>query len=171
MPHPSDEELVALRDKELTESRRDEVSAHLEACERCREHLARIEEDLRRFRQQDPATYSMDVIPPSERLAELERSLRVWSSGHVRGPDETREPAAFPPPDMTAVLRERLGAEGIGEALATIRAAGSDRERLSKTLKALLLTRLKEPEATDLTNRVLEAWDRHRASDSSRPSP
>jgi hypothetical protein len=72
---------------------------------------------------------------------------------------------------MTAVLRERLGAEGIGEALATIRAAGSDRERLSKTLKALLLTRLKEPEATDLTNRVLEAWDRHRASDSSRPSP
>lgn len=162
MPHPSDEELVAFRDSELAEPRHNEISAHVKACESCQERLTRIEEDLRRFRQQDPATYSVDVIPPSERLAELERSLRVWSSVHVRGSGEPSMPRTFPPADLAAALRKRLDAEAIVETLAIIRAAGSDRERLSMTVAEFLRARLEQSEATELTKRILEAWDRSR---------
>lgn len=170
MPHLTDEELISYRDKELEEKRRRAVSAHLQGCERCRERLARFEEDLRRFRQRDPATYSVDIIPPSERLAELERSLRVWTSTQMQGRAETTVPSQFPPPEIADEMRQALGPEALAEALTLIRAAGPNRTRLAESLRPFLVARLAEPAADDLLNKVLAAWDRLQASNPRPPS-
>jgi anti-sigma factor RsiW len=165
MPHLTDEDLISYRDGELEEKRRRAVSAHLETCERCREQLARFEQDLRLFRQRDPATYSVDVIPPSERLADLERSLRVWTSTQMQGRAETLAPSAFPPSEIADDLRRAVGPEALAEALTLIRAAGSERARLAESLRAFLVARLGESAADKMAKKVLAAWDQFQASE------
>jgi anti-sigma factor RsiW len=171
--HPSLEDLVAYRDGELPGEQKDGVALHLEKCPLCRAEADRIEEGLRQFERRDPATYTLDLLTPRERLEQLISALRLSS---IQQMSEKAENAhlATPPGDfhreLIALLAPTLGPSAAGSLAAQIAAAGSDRAKVDGLLEAASGAATALPGMAEVAQKVREVWDRYHPSSGKEPA-
>ncbi len=90
---PSDGDLLALRDNEISDKRRVRVEAHLKQCASCRERAARIAREWDEFAAISANAAARPSFAEDELIADIQASIRAWSEANLPPPAQTAKRA------------------------------------------------------------------------------
>ena len=130
---PSDGQLLALQDGELSGKRRASVQAHLEQCSQCRERAARIAQDLNAIAALSSAAAAKSPTGEQELIADVQASIRAWSEANLPPTPDQAKQALSP----TEAERQAVAILGlyIGQRAAKALLQGIDASEASKKEK------------------------------------
>jgi len=142
---PSDGELLALQDNELSVKHRVRIQAHLKRCGRCRERAERIAREWSEFAAFTETASAKSPFSEDELIADIQSSIRAWSDANLPPPPEDERlvlTKAEAERQAVAVLGLYIGQRAAKALLQGIDASESARkEKLAQaesTLRALL---------------------------------
>ncbi len=105
---PSDGELLALQDNELSGKRQARIQAHLKRCGRCRERAERIAREWSEFVALNEAASANPPFSEDELIAEIQSPIKAWSRANLPPPKETERLV------LTKTEAERQAVAGLG---------------------------------------------------------
>ncbi len=85
---PSDGDLLALQDNELSVERRARIQAHLNRCARCRERAERIARKWGEFAAFHQTASANPPFSEDELIAVIQSSIRAWRDANLPPPPE-----------------------------------------------------------------------------------
>ncbi|MDM7995868.1 MAG: zf-HC2 domain-containing protein [Acidobacteriota bacterium] len=85
---PSDGDLLALQDNELSVERRARIQAHLNRCARCRERAERIAREWSEFTAFHQTASANPPFSEDELIADIQSSIRAWRDANLPPPPE-----------------------------------------------------------------------------------
>jgi anti-sigma factor RsiW len=85
---PSDGDLLALQDNELSVERRARIQAHLNRCARCRERAERIAREWSEFAAFHQTASANPPFSEDELIADIQSSIRAWRDANLPPPPE-----------------------------------------------------------------------------------
>ena len=130
---PSDGELLALHDGELTGKRRTQIQEHLKRCARCRDRSAQIAEDWNNFTSLNSDSIANSSSSEEGLILDIQASIRAWSEANLPFAPATKDYALTP----AEAERQAIAVLGlyIGQRAAKAMLQGIDTSEASKQEK------------------------------------